>query len=95
MSFPDGVPVTDQRRAGAGWGGLPPEIVLRCWEDERFRHEFLASPRALLESAGVAVDAATEVRIVENTPSVIHFVLPDCPEGLRNLDPKALTPDRW
>lgn len=85
-----------QRRAlYASWGCLPPEIVLRCWEDPQYLAEFKNSPREVLRDAGVEVDAAMEICVLENSGGTTHFVVPRCPENLRHLDPKTLTPDKW
>jgi hypothetical protein len=84
-----------QRALFASWGCLPPEIVLRCWEDPQYLAELKNSPREVLRDAGVAVETTVEICLLENSANTTYFVVPRCPENLRHLDPKTLTPDKW
>jgi nitrile hydratase len=50
-------------------------VIARAWTDPAFRHRLLHEPRGALAEHGIAVPADHEVRVVENTPQLSHFVL--------------------
>lgn len=58
------------------------QLVARCWADASFKHQLLTNPRATLVAEGVAVPDGLEVRAVENTATVFHWVLPRQPDDL-------------
>ena len=43
--------------------------------------KLIADPQAVLREAGMAVPAGTTVKVVENTGTHLHFVLPPKPVG--------------
>jgi Nitrile hydratase, alpha chain len=51
-------------------------VIAKAWSDEGFKARLLADPVATLKAEGVAVSPGVQVRVVENTDSVVHFVLP-------------------
>jgi hypothetical protein len=63
------------------------QVVARAWSDEGFMERLRADPRALLAEHGlevpedteVAVVEGTEVKVVDETDTVRHFVLPTSP----------------
>src|SRR6185503_3944309 len=57
------------------------QIVAKAWSDESFKKRLLADPTATLKAEGVDVPAGVEVRAVENTDKLFHFVLPPKPKG--------------
>jgi hypothetical protein len=64
------------------------EIVAKALKDPKFREELKKNPAAAIEKAvGVKLPAGVTVRIVEDSASVVHLVLP--PSG-RPLSEKEL-----
>lgn len=61
-------------------GDLPQKdyarIIARAWADEAFKARLLQDPVSVLKEHGVDVSDDVEVRVLENTDQVIHFVLP-------------------
>ncbi len=58
------------------------KVVARAWSDEAYRDRLSEDPAKTLIEAGVEVPSDVEIKIVQNTPSVRHFVLPaPPPEG--------------
>ena len=56
------------------------QIVARAWADEEFKARLLLNPAQVLREYGIAVPEGVEVRAVENTDTVVHFVLPARPK---------------
>lgn len=57
-------------------------IITRAWQDDAFKQELLATPRAVLErELGVMLPEGVEVYIHEQTPTQIHLILPMKPEN--------------
>ena len=55
------------------------QLVARTWSDEAFKQRLLAEPTAALAEQGIAVPAGVEVRVHEQTPTVVHLTLPPQP----------------
>lgn len=65
------------------------QIIAKCWADPEFKARLLADPRATLAAEGFNVPDSIEVLVMENTPRVVHMVLPPAPaEG--ELEDEAL-----
>ena len=58
------------------------KVVARAWRDPAFKAKLIADPQAVLAEAGMAVPAGVTVKVVENTATHLHFVLPPKPAGL-------------
>jgi len=56
------------------------QIIARAWADEGFKARLLREPAKVLRESGISVPDDVEVRVVENTGNVIHFVLPARPD---------------
>lgn len=57
------------------------EIAIRMLKDEVFRGAMLASPEATLkEEYGVGIPDGVRIQIHEETPDLIHIVVPAWPE---------------
>ncbi len=79
--------MTDQQRfQEKQWG----QIVARAWADEAFKGRLLAEPQAVLREHGLESAPDVEVRVVEDTGRVRHFVLPASPAG--ELTDEELSP---
>lgn len=57
-------------------------IVLRCWTDAEFKTRLLADPVAVLQAEGLSVPSGRQLRVVEDTPQCVHWVLPARPVDL-------------
>jgi hypothetical protein len=79
--------VTDVQRFQEKQWGL---IIARAWADDEFKNQLLANPKAVLREHGIELPATIEVRLVEDTPEVRHFVLPASPSG--DLSEEELSP---
>jgi len=57
------------------------KLVAQAWADDKFKQRLLNNPAAVLKEFGATVPAGVEVRVVENTNSVVHLTLPAKPVG--------------
>ena len=64
------------------------KVVARAWRDEAFKAQLLSDPAAALSDAGIDLPAGLTLKVVENTDSLFHLVLPPQPDG--ELDDEAL-----
>ena len=56
------------------------KLILKAWENEDFRKEFLANPRTVLErETGQKVPESVEIKALEETGNKIFFVIPQKP----------------
>ena len=64
-------------------------LITRCWQDQAFKHELIASPKSVIEKEwGTAISVDIEIRVFEETAHTLYLVLPrlgDDLEYLRNL----------
>ncbi len=70
--------MTDQQRFHDKQWSL---IVARAWADEEFRDRLISNPQAVLRENGLEIAPDVEVRVVEDSESVRHFILPANPAG--------------
>ncbi len=57
------------------------KIIARCWADPEFKASLLSKPKDTLKSMGYQLTDGVEIRVFENTPSIVNFVLPQLPKG--------------
>ena len=56
------------------------KLILKAWENEDFRKEFLANPKKVLErETGQKVPESVEIRALEEAGNKIYFLLPRKP----------------
>ena len=67
-----------------------PEIVRACLKDPALKAKLIADPKAVLAEHGIKVPAGFTVKVVENTPSVFHLVLPHTPATTGELSDDEL-----
>lgn len=66
---------------------LKVQIINKAWEDEAFKQQLLADPKAAIQGAfGVELPDAIEVKVVEESPGSYYLVIPPKPEELGNGD---------
>lgn len=79
--------MTEQQRfREKQWG----QIVARAWADEAFKHRLMTDPGTVLREHGLEMAPEMEVKVVEDTSRVRHFILPANPVG--ELTDEELTP---
>lgn len=61
-------------------------IIAKCWADERFKQNLLTDTRTTLTAEGVALPDGLDVRVLENTATVVHWILPRKPADLSDDD---------
>jgi len=52
------------------------QLVARAWGDAAFKAHLLAEPAAVLAERGIALPPGLEVRLHEDTPTLVHLTLP-------------------
>ena len=61
---------------------LESRLIARAWADETFKQQLLANPKAALEKElGARLPEALEVKVLVDTPYMLHLVLPRNPAG--------------
>jgi Nitrile hydratase, alpha chain len=51
------------------------KIVGKAWKDEAYKRRLVADPAAVLKEEGLEPPKDTQVRIMEDTPNVVHLAL--------------------
>jgi hypothetical protein len=57
------------------------QVIAKAWTDPTFKQRLLAEPKAVAQEYGISIPSGLEVRVVENTPTLVHIVLPARPAG--------------
>ena len=57
------------------------KVVAKTWSDPAFKARLTADPRRVLAEHGVSIPEGVEVKIVENTDTLVHVALPPKPSG--------------
>jgi hypothetical protein len=57
------------------------KLIAKAWRDPSFKARLIADPQGMLRQAGVSIPAGMTVKVVENTRTHFHFVLPAKPPG--------------
>ncbi|MCH2171874.1 NHLP leader peptide family RiPP precursor [Myxococcota bacterium] len=53
------------------------ESIARSWRESDFRQQLASDPKGTLKSAGVDIPDDHEVAVLENSPNLLHAVLPE------------------
>ena len=67
--------------AGQHKPALGGRVIAKAWREPAFKAKLIADPRATLTEAGVNLPGGTTVKVVEDTDTLLHFVLPAKPTG--------------
>ncbi len=67
--------------AGQRTPALNGKVIARAWREPAFKAKLIADPRATLTEAGVSLPGGVTVKVVEDTDTHLHFVLPPKPIG--------------
>jgi len=54
-------------------------VIAKCWADETFKQNLITNTTQTLQDEGIEVPAGLEIKVVENSDSVVHIVLPPPP----------------
>ena len=57
------------------------QIVAKAWANDVYRQRLLRDPKGTLRSEGVNLADDVDVKVLEDTPKLVHFVLPVKPAG--------------
>jgi hypothetical protein len=61
---------------------LQQQIMARAMKDEAFRQQLLSNPKAVLErELGITLPQGVIVQVHEDTPTIVHLVLPPARSG--------------
>ena len=62
-------------------GRIAADVFARTMTDPEFKAQFIADPASVLTAAGVEVPEGLTIKVVENSSTTFHVVLPD-PEAV-------------
>lgn len=51
-------------------------LIARCWADDGYKRRLLADPITTLQEAGIRVPDGVDVKVVENSATALHLVIP-------------------
>ncbi|HQR45991.1 MAG TPA: NHLP leader peptide family RiPP precursor [Thermoanaerobaculia bacterium] len=57
------------------------QIIARAWSDPDFKRRLIADPAAIGREYGIPTPPGVQIRVVEDTPQVRHFILPLKPDN--------------
>ena len=52
------------------------QVIVRAWTDEAFKKRLLEDGTAVLKEEGVSVPEAMTVKVVENSETLYHLIIP-------------------
>lgn len=56
------------------------EVIAKAWADPSFKERLLQQPTEVLKENNITLPEGAEAKILEDTASIKHFVLPAKPE---------------
>jgi hypothetical protein len=62
-------------------GRIAADVYARTMTDPEFKAQFIADPAAVLSAAGVEVPEGLTIKVLENSSTTVHVILPD-PEAM-------------
>lgn len=68
---------------------LMAEVTTRALQDETFRNELIANPRATFEEFGVFFSEGRNIQVLENNDEIFYFVLPNVYKSLSGSDAQS------
>ena len=75
--------------SGDKWRTVWAMTVARIWRSEEYRRVFLVDPKAALKEIGITLPPGTDLRILQDTPTMTHVVAP------RDLDIHQVTLEQF
>ncbi len=71
-------------------GRLWAKVVAKAWADVAFKEKLISDPAAVLKAEGIEVPQGVNLKVVEDTATVRHLVLPVLPPDAGNMDEAAV-----
>jgi Nitrile hydratase, alpha chain len=69
------------QEAQENWEKRWSQVVARAWTDGSFKKRLFANPKDALREFGIEVPASVQVKVTEDTATVINLTLPAIPTG--------------
>ena len=66
------------------------KLIARSWVDPAFKSRLVNEPFAVFKEHGVELDPRKTVKIWENSPDTVHFVIPSPPREAGELSQEEL-----
>ena len=63
------------------WSKKVGQITAKAWTDADFKKRLLSDPVAVLKDYGLTVSPDIQIKILEDTDTLVHFTLPRKPAG--------------
>lgn len=67
------------------------QIIAKCWADEHFKQQLISNPVATLKQEGIEVPAGASVTVLEDTDTLMNFVIPAKPDELSDEQLESTT----
>jgi hypothetical protein len=61
------------------YANLHNKLIAKAWSDPAFKQQLLKNPKAIAAQHGLPTPEGIEIRVVENTPNLVHIILPSKP----------------
>jgi hypothetical protein len=71
------------------------KVITKAWSDPAYKAKLVADPRAALAEAGLNAPANLNIKVVENTNSLVHLVLPPPPSAELSEESLAMVSGGW
>ena len=66
------------------------QLMAKVWADAHFKAQLMVNPAATLKAEGIDIPDGMEIRVLENTETVFHLVLPVKPTELSDEELDAV-----
>ena len=57
------------------------QVVAKAWSDPQFKEQLMKNPEKVLKELGFFIPEGKQIKICEDTDSILHLVLPEKPKG--------------
>ena len=62
------------------------EIIIKAWKNPAFKKKLLQNPKAVFKEEGISLPETVQVRVYEDSPTLINFVLPPTPQHIDEIE---------
>ncbi len=62
------------------------KVIAKAWSDPAFKQRLLSEPVATLQASGIDISKGLNVKVVEDTPDLVHMILPAAPSSAELTD---------
>lgn len=67
------------------------KVVAKAWADEAYKKKLISDPVAVLKAEGIETPQGAQLKVVEDTATLRHLVLPAMPADAAGLDEAAVS----